>query len=121
MADRVHSVYELEAIEITDNVSLRNYVNAVRELMRSLSLELEAKAEYLKTELSKIPKAENGRPSQMRASKIANPLYKANENCRDAAMNAIKTHAAFKAEFAPELEALRGKTKPKKAFKVVEE
>jgi hypothetical protein len=107
---------ELSAIELTDNQALALYTRTVRDLCRNLANELGFAAEELRARLGTVRGSPLlfGGDSRVRAKFVSDHLNDAAERARAAALAAVVTHASFIKHFAPELEAVREKSKPKK-------
>jgi hypothetical protein len=98
----------LPAPEFTSPADVRNYCNALRALMVSLSFEVAMGAEILKAVLATVPDPE-GRigGSKARAWRVSRKLTKSADSAAAAAKNAAATYAAFQQQYEEEINRVR--------------
>lgn len=104
---------ELSGVELTDNESLKQYLDTLRNLCYDLYLEVSWSADILQQRLANIKGVKN----TVRAKLIAAALRTVAESFKIAGAGTAKTWTMFEQKFAPELEAVAGK-KPKDEFKI---
>lgn len=103
--------------EFFTNADVRQYCETARGGLMQLAFEIAMAAEVLEAVLREIPDPE-GKPwgSRLRARRVAKRLAKTGDALVAAAKNSAATYAAFQREFSPELEPVRAKAKPRRAF-----
>jgi hypothetical protein len=107
--------------EFTNSTELRQYCNEVRRACHALGMALHMGAAEMEAALSTI--APSGgilsrSVARRRARRVARHMRHAADCMVHAGAASVRTWAAFRAEYAPELSPVRG---PRRAFRVVPE
>lgn len=99
--------------------AVRTYCNNVRNATHRMAVELSLAADELKAALVEVP-GNNlmfGVDSKYRARQVSKHLEHAAESMAAVAAGAVRTYAAFKRHYAPELAIANGrKPKPRRQF-----
>lgn len=105
---KAHAEALLPDPEFTSPAAIRNYCNALRALMTTVSFELAMASEILKGTLSQVPDPD-GRPfgSRQRAGRVSRKLMKSADAAKAAAVNAAATYAKFAQEYEEEINRVR--------------
>ncbi|GAA3243001.1 hypothetical protein ACFO1B_30885 [Dactylosporangium siamense] len=116
-----HAAVNIPEPDFTDSRELRVYCNEVRKTCHHFAMALHIGAAEMEAALSTIQPAEGvfkRYAAKRRARRVARHMRHAAACVATGGTAAVRTWAAFRAEYAPELSPVRGK---RSAFKVVTE